>query len=269
MLANLKVPTVKTPNLKVMLVCACLPLVVAAGAIAVLVTPPADAARPSATVSIAAVPAHSVTPAAAPAEQAAPRSDLGQTTSERYNEMLQTLQSGDWFSQNGQPSQARSEYQKALKIAEALQHRQAQSVILTGLGRSYSEMKGGAAKGAAKDVNYGTAISFYQQALALSDTDPAEAGRIRANLANAYRQQGQTQLALTTYQQALADVAGDGSAEATIRQHIQVVQASLTPPAKTQVAVKPTPAAPPAVESPQAQLAANALDRLLDVVLDS
>jgi tetratricopeptide (TPR) repeat protein len=262
MLANLKVPTVKTPNLKVMLVCACLPLVVAAGAIAVLVTPPADAARPSATVSIAAVPAHSVTPAAP-----APRSDLGQTTTERYNEMLQTLQSGDWFSQNGQPSQARSEYQKALKIAEALQHRQAQSVILTGLGRSYGE--GGSVKGSgtAKDINYGTAIGFYQQALALSDTDPAEAGRIRANLANAYRQQGQTQLALTTYQQALADVAGDGSAEATIRQHIQVVQASLTPPA--QVAVKPTPAAPPAAESPKAQLAANVLDHLLDVVLDS
>jgi tetratricopeptide (TPR) repeat protein len=210
MLANLKVPNRKVsnlslPNLKVMLVCASLPLVVAAGAIAVLVTPPADAARPSATVSIAAGPAHSVTPAAP-----TPRSDLGQTTSERYNEMLQTLQSGDWFSQNGQPSQARSEYQKALKIAEALQHRQAQSVILTGLGRSYGEggAAKGAAKGATKDTDYATAIGFYQQALALSDTDPAEAGRIRANLANAYRQQGQTQLALTTYQQALADVAG-------------------------------------------------------------
>jgi tetratricopeptide (TPR) repeat protein len=277
MLANLKVP-----NLKVMLVCAALPVLVAAGAIAVLVTPPASVVAapqstpvtmPDAAVSVSTAPGLTTGPAADPAS--------GQTTTERYNEMLHTLQSGDWFSQNGQSTQARVEYQKALSIAQTLQHRQAQSVILTGLGRTYSEVKG------AKD--YSQAIGFYQQAIALSDPqdDWAETGRIRANLANAYRQQGQAQLALNVYQQALKDVAGDAQAEATIRQHIQVTQTSLQPPvvAQAQPAAKPAaksaakPAAKPAViavkaAEPAAKLVVSEpvtpdrVEALLDVVLD-
>jgi tetratricopeptide (TPR) repeat protein len=258
MLANLKVP-----NLKVMLVCAALPMIVAAGAMTVLVTPPppVEAASPSRPAAMPPDPAVPVS--------AAPGQATGQTTAERYNEMLQTLQSGDWFSQNGQPTQARGEYQKALNLAQTLQHRQAQSVILTGLGRTYSE--------GAKD--YGQAIGFYQQALTISEAqdDHPETGRIRANLANAYRQQGQPQLALKNYQQALSDVAGDAQAETTIRQHIQVTQASLQPPVVAQAKPAAKSAAKPAVIAakpvePAAQLVGSVplerVEALLDVVLD-